>query len=114
MTTAITEPATAPHSTTLEALSRLTLLIREHRHEIPSESLAFSLSSYNRAITVQVSGWTSGLTPEQRRALIDRIAQICGAPTPEESTYEDTVFYGSRSRAWNIFTCDPLTEDGAP
>ncbi|GAA5036796.1 hypothetical protein [Actinopolymorpha pittospori] len=111
MITPTAEPTTAPHAATLEALNRITLLMREHRDEIPPQALYIVLTGYDRRVDVQVTKMAG--TREQRWALVDRIAQICGNPTPEKHTFQGSLFYASDSPGWHIYTVDDIAEDGA-
>ncbi|GAA5036521.1 hypothetical protein [Actinopolymorpha pittospori] len=111
MTATTIDHPTAVHATTVEGLHRAALLLREHGHEIPPQALYIVVTGYDRRVDVQVTKMAGAR--EQRWALVDRLAQICGNPTPEEHIFQGSLFYASDSRGWHIYTVDDIAEDGA-
>ncbi|MEQ4205777.1 hypothetical protein [Actinopolymorpha sp. B9G3] len=98
----MTITTTAPHGLLLESLSRLTVLVREHRDELPE--LVVFLSSDRSQVDVQVVEY--GAAEAVRRDAVDHLAQLLKLEPPKERDYGH---YRTANDLWDIYT--PIATD---
>ncbi|MGH3489281.1 MAG: hypothetical protein ACRDP8_15405 [Actinopolymorphaceae bacterium] len=92
----MTITTSASHGLLIEALSRVSVLVREHREELPE--LQVYLASDRSQIDVLVV--ERGATEPARRSTVERLARLLKLDEPKQGR----VFFQTGNHLWHVYT----------